>query len=344
MEGEFVAHQGMTLGGGHAMVFVGYNDYYRSKDGFEGGFILKNSWADSNQHGSHTISYFMDDIYDWEERTVCPNSASPYNWYKCGNAEETVTGDDRDNKLKNKMVAGAMGLAAGQKAEQNAAFDGTDRPVPKNFTVTAEDMHAFVHNPTSGNAAKIMPMGAIWPIKNFDRSNANQPGVKSCLSQETRLFAATNIQPLHLKCTNQDYCNTDEDTFTYFAQNMTDWGDRMVRMCMFEYNEKTKDSRNFCLPPHTVVEIGKFFRPVEFWENDPQKCGFYFYPYEVGKQIKMSFQGFYTNDYDIKWHKQSYAANEHLYPELDYTELKKSTKTQRSYSFNGPFPFAHVVG
>ena len=55
------------------------------------------------------------------------------------------------------------------------------------------------------------------------------------------------------------------------------------------------------------------------------------------------FEGFYVNGFDIQWHEQSYLANAHMYPDLDYTHVKQSMGTQRNYNFVGPFPFARVV-
>ena len=52
MNGEVIARNyGMTLEGGHVMLLVGYNVAYRTKDGFTGGYILKNSWLTAlNRH------------------------------------------------------------------------------------------------------------------------------------------------------------------------------------------------------------------------------------------------------------------------------------------------------
>ncbi|KAH9115683.1 hypothetical protein LEN26_012965, partial [Aphanomyces euteiches] len=88
MEGEFFAHNRMSYEGGHAMHVVGYNDAFRNHEGEVGGFILKNSWADSQTRGSHTLKWWLQDISDWEERTICPNSYNPTNWYACGGKDD----------------------------------------------------------------------------------------------------------------------------------------------------------------------------------------------------------------------------------------------------------------
>ncbi|KDO22185.1 hypothetical protein SPRG_12681 [Saprolegnia parasitica CBS 223.65] len=86
MEGEYLHDHSMTYLGGHGMLMVGYNDAFLTQDGYTGGFILKNSWADGPTQGSHSIKWWLQDISDWEERILCPNSHSPMNFYACGNA------------------------------------------------------------------------------------------------------------------------------------------------------------------------------------------------------------------------------------------------------------------
>ncbi|KAF0713728.1 hypothetical protein As57867_004226, partial [Aphanomyces stellatus] len=88
MEGEFFAHTSLAYEGGHAMHLVGYNDAFLNHEGEVGGFILKNSWADSQSGGSHTLKWWLQDISDWEERTICPNSYTPTNWYACGGKDD----------------------------------------------------------------------------------------------------------------------------------------------------------------------------------------------------------------------------------------------------------------
>ncbi|POM68650.1 HECT E3 ubiquitin ligase, partial [Phytophthora palmivora] len=78
---------------------LGYNDLYRTKQGYTGGFILKNSWFDGihpalgpmHARGSHSIKYWLQEITEWEEASMCPNSYDPENWYQCGNTAEVIT-------------------------------------------------------------------------------------------------------------------------------------------------------------------------------------------------------------------------------------------------------------
>ena len=222
----------------------------------------------------------MQEVSDWEERVMCPNSYSPHNWYQCGNSGEVI----------------------------HANAGGARLPLP------------------------------------FKRSNAFRTGVESCLSDETKIYAKTNIQPLHLKCTDPEFCLEQED-YIYFVRNTTEWGDRMHTMCLFEYNSANETSSEICLPPMLLEKVAYIFSPVddEVLPNDPDACGFYFMPYEAERQYINRFEGFYVSSFDIEWHPQSYYANHQDYPDVDYAEVLKSTRKQNQYTFDGPFPFAHVV-
>lgn len=291
MNGEFITSDVMNPEGGHVMTLVGYNDLFRTKQGYTGGFILKNSWFDGihpalgpkHARGSHSIKYWMQEITDWEEASMCPNSYDPENWYQCGNTAEVI-----DVK----------------------------------------------HHSDSG-------MNIPLPIK---RSNTVGGGVESCLSEETELYAKVSLQPLHLRCTDPNFCIMN-DNYTYFVRNTTRWGDHMLRMCLFEYDTVTESSSELCLPPMLAQKIAYVLSPApeEIRENDPDVCGFYFYPYEVLQRYKAQFGNFYVNTFEIEWHAQSYAANKVFYSNLDYTEVEKSTRKQNQYKFVGPFPFAHIV-
>jgi hypothetical protein len=176
----------------------------------------------------------------------------------------------------------------------------------------------------------------------FNRSHAFHEGIDACLSTEARIFAKTNIQPLELKCLDEQFC-TIHDDLTYYMRNMTEWGDRMTRPCIFQHDEKTKKSNEFCLPPMLVQELAYILTPKESTINDPHTCGFYFFPYEVVREYVSAFEGFYVNSFDIKWHASSYLANAPSFPQFDYSPLEESSGTQREYPFDGPFPFAHPI-
>ncbi|KDO22355.1 hypothetical protein SPRG_11307 [Saprolegnia parasitica CBS 223.65] len=120
MEGEFYAHRGLAYEGGHAMHLVGYNDAFLNHEGEVGGFILKNSWADGPSQGSHTLKYWLQDISDWEERTICPNSYNPTSWYMCGNADELlVTPSSNGTTSYNKGIEDCLSATTQEFAKMN---------------------------------------------------------------------------------------------------------------------------------------------------------------------------------------------------------------------------------
>ncbi|KAL4174449.1 hypothetical protein KRP22_006387 [Phytophthora ramorum] len=209
----------------------------------------------THARGSHSLKYWLQEITNWEEASMCPNSYDPENWYQCGNTGEVI--DARRH----------------------------------------------------GDPGMNIPL----PIK---RSATIGGGVESCLSEETELYARVNLQPLHLQCTDPNFCLVSDD-YTYFVRNTTQWGDRMLRMCLFEYNTATSDSTELC----PAADAGA----------------------EDRQQYKAQFGNFYVNNFEVEWHAQSYAANKALYPGLDYSEVEKSTRKQNQYEFVGPFPFARIV-
>ncbi|OQS03648.1 hypothetical protein THRCLA_04036 [Thraustotheca clavata] len=76
--GEFVAHSQMTLEGASCW----YNDVFQTRDGYIGGYIVKNSWADKDGSSSHSMKYWLQEISEAEDRELCPNSFNTYNWHK----------------------------------------------------------------------------------------------------------------------------------------------------------------------------------------------------------------------------------------------------------------------
>eukprot|EP01105_Mastigella_eilhardi_P013716 TRINITY_DN3123_c0_g1_i1.p1 TRINITY_DN3123_c0_g1~~TRINITY_DN3123_c0_g1_i1.p1 ORF type:complete len:538 (-),score=171.18 TRINITY_DN3123_c0_g1_i1:375-1988(-) len=104
MDGEFYMHDNIVTEGGHAMNAVGFNDHFTTSAGFKGGFIIKNSWEDRvygtspagrGARGSHSVQYWMQEISDWEERTICPNPFNPEHWLSCVQQSAGPTGGRR---------------------------------------------------------------------------------------------------------------------------------------------------------------------------------------------------------------------------------------------------------
>ncbi|RHY30337.1 hypothetical protein DYB32_004397 [Aphanomyces invadans] len=277
IDGEFIAHYGMELEGGHAMTLVGYNDNYRTQDGATGGYILKNSWWDGvdpalgpkRARGSHSIRYWMQTISAFEERAACPNSANPNNWYAC---------------------QGSTGV-----------------------------IHA--HSVASAGTRSVV-------------ANATHD---MCLSEETRLDAISQISPLKLRCLDKTKC---DPALTYFTRNLTTVGDHFNVLCVFEYNATDgATSHDVCFPPMLIMDVAHMIQPVpeEMRENDPDHCGFYFYPYE--KQLAQYQRGWEltVDNLDVTWAPQSYVANAAKFPQFDYSLVQASTKKQKPNPVSAPF-------
>ncbi|RHZ25637.1 hypothetical protein DYB37_008137 [Aphanomyces astaci] len=162
-----------------------------------------------------------------------------------------------------------------------------------------------------------------------------------CLTEAVRLDAQSQIAPLTLRCLDKTKC---DPSLAYYRRNLTSVGDHFNVLCLFEYNStKGAVSHDVCFPPMLLMDIAHTLQPVasELRENDPDHCGFYFYPYD--KQLQQYQRGWEmtVDNLDVTWAAQSYAANAAKFPHLDYSLVKASTKTQHANPVSGPFP---IVG
>lgn len=100
MRGEWFhqPHEPLVQAGGHAINIVGFNDHFRTNAGYEGGWIVRNTWEDGvgvshgmRARGSHSAAYFMQDVGELEEAQACPNPHSPRSWMPCKDADECLS-------------------------------------------------------------------------------------------------------------------------------------------------------------------------------------------------------------------------------------------------------------
>eukprot|EP00742_Colponemidia_sp_Colp-10_P008602 GILJ01009326.1.p1 GENE.GILJ01009326.1~~GILJ01009326.1.p1 ORF type:complete len:580 (-),score=87.44 GILJ01009326.1:309-2048(-) len=241
MEGEFEMHGPLTVSGGHAMLMVGFNDMFRTRNGHTGGFILKNSWGSEM---SHSLAYWMQEISDYDEAAICPNSKFPLNWEQC-----TLPFNEKENA---KDENGCTTLTC------------------KSAVCEQGSKVAFV-NITMSN------MDGIWD---------------ACFAR---------------------YRDTDGH----------------------------KVRSEFCVSQPMGV-IARMFAPHNPKPNNDSLCGFYFFPYDLAHASQTTLGGHWAIDFDLTWHKQSYMANAHLYPELDYSHVNASSGIQTTPFFEGPIPFFDV--
>jgi hypothetical protein len=196
----------------------------------------------------------------------------------------------------------------------------------------------------------------------------------SCRDRKTRTFARAMNRPLHLECIDRSpfllgMCAKGEK---FFLEGIHSWGAGLTVGCFLREDGRPatfssdKDpgvtskelgssfveggytkapevftgSARVCSPPVPVEDLALVFSPVqeEQYPNHPDLCGFYFFPYELADTIRATGDGsFEVDDFEIKWSESSYAANQHKYPDMDYTLLKADTLTQEQIVRAKPF-------
>jgi hypothetical protein len=75
-------------------------------------------------------------------------------------------------------------------------------------------------------------------------------------------------------------------------------GDDMVEMCMFAYNENTHKHHEQCLGPYPLDSYAAIFRPIKMLHDDPDRCGFYFFPYKLLHTWWATYHDGFVTDFD----------------------------------------------
>lgn len=161
--------------------------------------------------------------------------------------------------------------------------------------------------------------------------------IENCLSPKTQLYADVSYMPLRLKCIHPTLCKV-HDHHDYFVKNASYAGDGMVTMCVFEHHADSGKAEVLCLGPYPLDSFAAIFRPVRILPDDPDRCGFYFFPYYLLDTWWATYHDGFATDFETVWDPQSYATNKDKYPDLDYSLVEASTREQNKYVFTGPFP------
>jgi len=183
--------------------------------------------------------------------------------------------------------------------------------------------------------------GVICPNSANPRNWYTCETLDRCLSMRTVIYANVSRQPLELKCINENQCRVG-DKYTYYIKNYTHVGDDMHSLCFFGHNAETHAGEEICIDPLVLDTITNIFHPKKPFVNDPDRCGFYFFPYKLVEAWWSRFHNSYATDFDIEWDPQSYLANKARYPNLDYRWLETSVMKQRDYEFAGPIPYEYL--
>ena len=88
------------------------------------------------------------------------------------------------------------------------------------------------------------------------------------------------------------------------ALDMTDFGSGLSVACMV----KGDGSGDLCLPPLWDEDLAMLFTPVpeEDKPNDPDQCGYYWFPYDIYGKVAATMEKSYGVDFDIVWPKSAY--------------------------------------
>eukprot|EP01029_Cantina_marsupialis_P017354 TRINITY_DN38_c0_g2_i1.p1 TRINITY_DN38_c0_g2~~TRINITY_DN38_c0_g2_i1.p1 ORF type:complete len:473 (-),score=134.02 TRINITY_DN38_c0_g2_i1:431-1849(-) len=165
-----------------------------------------------------------------------------------------------------------------------------------------------------------------------------------CLSEDAKVTVKAMNQPLELACSKHgsaiDICKDAEknpDT-VYFLKSIVDELDFLNVYCFHEYDTKTKTfGADFCTDAIPESVVASYFNPIDAdTVNDADRCGFYMMSYHTYLKWQAQFHGMFANGIQLEFTDASYAA--HQDSSKSYDLVKKSTSTQNTYIFNGPFP------
>ena len=175
--------------------------------------------------------------------------------------------------------------------------------------------------------------GTVLRCNTAYRSSWSYYGFPSC--NETRYYALA-ASPLADVSTANVWTTASAGSDGYVRFNVVSWP-------MGE-NVTTSDVKLERTLETTWNAIEKVFVPVEYGENDPDFCGFWFIPYQYFQEgnIRYHVTGHDTPQVSyvsFKWDDRSYVANEE--PGFDYTLLKQSTHKQKVIDFDGPYGTKH---
>lgn len=171
----------------------------------------------------------------------------------------------------------------------------------------------------------------ICPNVHSPRSWYPCPTRKDCLSKEYGWFARSTRTVLRLQCASSNPVVTGvcEEGERLFLANITGWGGGLHVACFLRAAPQAGQPADLCFPPLWLDDLATSVAPVgeENKPNDPDRCGYYFIPYETFEAATALHGNGWASDLDIQWSASSFAAitNEALEGK-DYDLIKRNTK------------------
>ena len=330
MDGEFFrlptrVQPEPELEGGHVMGLVGFSDVFRTRQGYVGGYIVKNSWWDGlppselgggwvHARGSHTIDYFLQKVATRDEAQSCPNAHAPRSWYACSSL------------LECRSRATAAFAAADKRPLHLTCIDRSSDTL-KGFCRVGEPLFleslfewgagltvgCFLRD--RGDSAESAGRDAVVKLPVHDKYRKHRGSLD-------RGFGRRQLEQLAIDSRAED--RRRADSRVEGARDGSD--DRPVE----------HDDDILCSPPVPVDDLALTVAPIdaERYTNDPDLCGHYFFPYELAEEIQATFGDFQVSDVDVRWPASAYAANAATHTGLDYSGISNSTFKQRRLHYS----------
>eukprot|EP00727_Mastigamoeba_balamuthi_P000962 m51a1_g10863 putative cysteine protease domain containing protein (1058) ;mRNA; r:26430-31553 len=190
-----------------------------------------------------------------------------------------------------------------------------------------------------------MRRGARKPRTVMTETGAAYDISETCLKPSFMDYLVNvTLQPVEFRCLDSQWCS-QEQRYRYFLVST----ERSVEMdlmqvCMLQHETATGAQKTLCTPYVNPSLIAYIWAPIESQvrrlRNDPDFCGYYFWPYELSYKQTGMYVNYYSTYFDIEWEDSSYLANAKRFPAYDYTLVKASTSTQKQVTFGSlPSPF-----
>ena len=303
MEGEFfrlprISHPDPQPEGGHAMALVGFSDVYTTQHGFTGGWILKNSWWDGLPPGE-----------GWQHGRGSHSIA--YFMQEVSSADEAHVCPNSHSPQTWSMCT-SLNMC---RSSATSAFARTSRqPLHLKCIDESPFLHGLCIKDEPLFLKSITPWGGGLSVACFLRDRDDLP-----FSDEDD--------------------DEEEAAVVNGARRRRSRSRALQDQKITDHHGDPRDQRTWCSPPVPIDDLALVVRPVpnETYPNDPDLCGHYFFPYQLAEDVAAATGGFEVSDFDVVWRPQSYAANQDLYPHLDYSLLVSDTHVQSRVTKRVPF-------